>query len=63
MIINRKDLQHILGCSYDTAKKRYRVYLDILQKPVKQLNVYDLVKVEDSLSLSVIEKSLGRKIG
>jgi hypothetical protein len=59
-----KDIQQILGVSYMTARRRRRLYLDILGREVKEITVFDLMRLTDLPLAYILEKCphLGSKV-
>lgn len=42
-----KDLANIFGVSERTARRKKRIYMDILGRETKTLTVFDLLRLED----------------
>ena len=61
IFVNKKEFENYLGCSHNTALKKYDIYLiDIAGKSENQeLTIYDLSKIDD-LPLDLVKQRCGK---
>jgi len=47
MVVSRKQLANYLGVSYSTAKRKYKLYMDIKTSKNQFLTSYDIASLDD----------------